>query len=90
MEVADHAFKRVVNLNYHKSYFLAILFKQGPGILECDAAEKGLLPRVVEGIFECTKLADETSKYSIKLSMVLIRQPYVIMRASFISYLAVN
>nr|QWB49532.1 ClKIN1A [Citrullus lanatus] len=45
---------------------------EGPGILECDAAEKGLLPRVVEGIFECTKLADETSKYSIKLSMVEI------------------
>ncbi|XP_038879903.1 kinesin-like protein KIN-1 isoform X7 [Benincasa hispida] len=45
---------------------------EGPGILECDAAKKGLLPRVVEGIFECTKLADETSKYSIKLSMVEI------------------
>ncbi|XP_023521492.1 kinesin-like protein KIN-1 [Cucurbita pepo subsp. pepo] len=45
---------------------------EGPGILECDATEKGLLPRVVEEIFECTKFADETSKYTIKLSMVEI------------------
>ncbi|XP_022156790.1 kinesin-like protein KIN-1 isoform X2 [Momordica charantia] len=45
---------------------------EGPGILECDVAEKGLLPRVVEGIFECTKCSDEMSKYSIKLSMVEI------------------
>ncbi|XP_022968709.1 kinesin-like protein KIN-1 isoform X1 [Cucurbita maxima] len=45
---------------------------EGPGILECHAVEKGLLPRVVEEIFECTKFADETSKYTIKLSMVEI------------------
>ncbi|XP_022961552.1 kinesin-like protein KIN-1 isoform X2 [Cucurbita moschata] len=45
---------------------------EGPGILECDAVEKGLLPRVVEEIFECTKFSDETSKYTIKLSMVEI------------------
>ncbi|XP_050937488.1 kinesin-like protein KIN-1 isoform X2 [Cucumis melo] len=45
---------------------------EGPGVLECDAVKKGLLSRVVEGIFECTKSSDETSKYSIKLSMVEI------------------
>ena len=78
MEVSDYAFKRVVNLNYHKLYFLVILFNQGPGVLECDAVKKGLLSRVVEGIFECTKSSDDTSKYSIKLSMVLFTQPYVI------------
>ncbi|TYK29239.1 kinesin-like protein KIN-1 isoform X2 [Cucumis melo var. makuwa] len=48
---------------------------EGPGVLECDAVKKGLLSRVVEGIFECTKSSDETSKYSIKLSMMTIKDP---------------
>ena len=67
-----------------------ILLKQGPGILECDATEKGLLPRVVEEIFECTKFADETSKYTIKLSMVLVSRHYAIMLTPIIPYIADN
>ncbi|XP_059652523.1 kinesin-like protein KIN-1 [Cornus florida] len=45
---------------------------EGPGILCCDEQKKGLLPRVVDGLFEATKVSEETSKYVIKLSMVEI------------------
>ncbi|GMN48317.1 hypothetical protein TIFTF001_017493 [Ficus carica] len=45
---------------------------EGPGILECDELKKGLLPRVVDGIFECIKSSEEATKYSVKLSMVEI------------------
>ncbi|KAL5566143.1 hypothetical protein UlMin_029307 [Ulmus minor] len=45
---------------------------EGPGILECDEQKKGLLPRVVDGIFEGVKSSEATIKYSIKLSMVEI------------------
>ncbi|KAL9393203.1 hypothetical protein Peur_012488 [Populus x canadensis] len=45
---------------------------EGPSILECDVQKKGLLPRVVDGLFECIKSADESTKYTIKLSMVEI------------------
>ncbi|KAJ4836121.1 serine/threonine-protein kinase KIN2 [Turnera subulata] len=45
---------------------------EGPGILECDEAKKGLLPRVVDGLFECIRSADEAIKYTVKLSMVEI------------------
>lgn len=45
--------------------------KQGPGILECSEQKKGLLPRVVEGLFDSLNSSDEKKTYSIKLSMVL-------------------
>ncbi|KAK9161383.1 hypothetical protein Syun_007724 [Stephania yunnanensis] len=45
---------------------------EGPSILENKDQNKGLLPRVVEGLFECLKLDDETIKYTVKLSMVEI------------------
>ncbi|KAJ4822927.1 serine/threonine-protein kinase KIN2, partial [Turnera subulata] len=45
---------------------------EGPGILECDEAKKGLLPRLVDGLFECIRSADEAIKYTVKLSMVEI------------------
>ncbi|KAM7472774.1 hypothetical protein LguiA_010957 [Lonicera macranthoides] len=45
---------------------------EGPSITDCDERKKGLLPRVVDGLFEAIKLSDETTKYTIKLSMVEI------------------
>ncbi|EEF49791.1 kinesin-like protein KIN-1 isoform X2 [Ricinus communis] len=45
---------------------------EGASILECDDLKKGLLPRVVAGLFECIKSADESAKYMVKLSMVEI------------------
>ncbi|KAK7284321.1 hypothetical protein RJT34_19066 [Clitoria ternatea] len=45
---------------------------EGPGILECDEQKKGLLPRVVEGIFDSLSPSDESMAYSVKLSMVEI------------------
>ncbi|KAF5453969.1 hypothetical protein F2P56_023672 [Juglans regia] len=45
---------------------------EGPSVLEVDEEKKGLLPRVVDGIFEHIKSFDEITKYSIKLSMVEI------------------
>ncbi|RVX18738.1 Kinesin-like protein KIN-1 [Vitis vinifera] len=45
---------------------------EGPSILECDQQKKGLLPRVVDGLFQCIKSSDEATKYTIKLSMVEI------------------
>lgn len=44
---------------------------QGPSILVCDEQKRGLLPRVVEGLFDCIKSSGGTMKHSIKLSMVL-------------------
>ncbi|KAL3715904.1 hypothetical protein ACJRO7_007632 [Eucalyptus globulus] len=44
---------------------------EGPSILECDDAKKGLLARVVAGIFREISSADSI-KYTIKLSMVEI------------------
>ncbi|XP_050274503.1 kinesin-like protein KIN-1 [Quercus robur] len=44
---------------------------EGPGILECGEQKKGILPRVVDGIFEHIK-PDKMAKYLIKLSMVEI------------------
>ncbi|TKY61463.1 Kinesin- protein PSS1 [Spatholobus suberectus] len=41
---------------------------EGPGILECDEQKKGLLPRVVEGLFDSLNPLDEDKTYSIKLS----------------------
>ncbi|XP_027353436.1 kinesin-like protein KIN-1 [Abrus precatorius] len=45
---------------------------EGPGILECDEQKKGLLPRVVEGLFDSLNSSDIDIAYSIKLSMVEI------------------
>ncbi|XP_077247490.1 ATP binding microtubule motor family protein [Tasmannia lanceolata] len=45
---------------------------EGPYILECDEQRKGILPRVVDGLFECIRSADEMTKYTVKLSMVEI------------------
>lgn len=50
---------------------LIVSCEKGPGILECDEQKKGLLPRVVDGIFECIKSSEEATKYSVKLSMVM-------------------
>lgn len=50
---------------------LIVSCEKGPGILECDEQKKGLLPRVVDGIFECIKSSEEPTKYSVKLSMVM-------------------
>lgn len=43
---------------------------QGPSIVDCDNKQKGLLPRVVDGIFNAIKPSDDKVKYTIKLSMV--------------------
>ncbi|KAG4947578.1 hypothetical protein JHK87_043585 [Glycine soja] len=45
---------------------------EGSGILECEEQNKGLLPRVVEGLFNSINSLDEEKTYSIKLSMVEI------------------
>ncbi|KAH7840640.1 hypothetical protein Vadar_019576 [Vaccinium darrowii] len=45
---------------------------EGPSILDCDEKKKGLLPRVVDELFTSIKISEDTSKYSIKLSMVEI------------------
>lgn len=46
-------------------------FDQGPSIVESDEQKKGLIQRVVDGLFECSKSSEETTKCTIKLSMVL-------------------
>ncbi|KZV47399.1 Kinesin heavy chain [Dorcoceras hygrometricum] len=45
---------------------------EGPNLLDCEEKEKGLLPRVVDGIFDIVKRSDDMAKYIIKLSMVEI------------------
>ncbi|KAB1202287.1 Kinesin-1-like protein PSS1 [Morella rubra] len=45
---------------------------EGPSILKCDEEKKGILPRVVDGLFEHIKSLNEVENYSIKLSMVEI------------------
>lgn len=47
------------------------LSTQGPGIMSSDDKKKGLLPRVVNGLFEALKHSNEMTNYVIKLSMVL-------------------
>ncbi|RDX82163.1 Kinesin-like protein KIN-1, partial [Mucuna pruriens] len=54
---------------------------EGPGILECDEHKKGLLPRVVEGLFDSLNPLDKDKTYSIKLSMVEIYMEKVRMRS---------
>ncbi|CAI9102290.1 OLC1v1000533C1 [Oldenlandia corymbosa var. corymbosa] len=45
---------------------------EGPSIMAEDVEKKGLLPRVVDGLFEAIKLSDQAKDYTIKLSMVEI------------------
>ncbi|XP_073155388.1 kinesin-like protein KIN-1 isoform X3 [Henckelia pumila] len=45
---------------------------EGPKLIDCEEKEKGLLPRVVDGIFDINKHSNDTAKYTIKLSMVEI------------------
>ncbi|KAG8391136.1 hypothetical protein BUALT_Bualt01G0156500 [Buddleja alternifolia] len=45
---------------------------EGPSIGDCDEKQKGLLPRVVDGLFNYIQLLDEITMYTIKLSMVEI------------------
>ncbi|KAL8061901.1 hypothetical protein ABFS82_02G112000 [Erythranthe guttata] len=45
---------------------------EGPGITNCDDKQKGILPRVVDGLFNAIKLSDDRIKYKVKLSMVEI------------------
>ncbi|XP_057440715.1 kinesin-like protein KIN-1 [Lotus japonicus] len=45
---------------------------EGPSIQERDEHKKGLLPRVVEGLFHFLRTSDEDMTYSVELSMVEI------------------
>ncbi|XP_074292768.1 kinesin-like protein KIN-1 [Silene latifolia] len=45
---------------------------EGPGIETTDDMKKGLVPRVIEGIFEMINSSQEATTYSVKLSMVEI------------------
>ncbi|XP_027162679.1 kinesin-like protein KIN-1 [Coffea eugenioides] len=45
---------------------------EGPSIMDGDEKNKGLLPKVVNGLFEAIALSDETASSMIKLSMVEI------------------
>ncbi|XP_038714888.1 kinesin-like protein KIN-1 [Tripterygium wilfordii] len=45
---------------------------EGPGVLEQEEEKKGLLPRVVDGLFNGIRASDASTKYTIKLSMVEI------------------
>ncbi|KAE8660231.1 Kinesin-1-like protein PSS1 [Hibiscus syriacus] len=45
---------------------------EGSNILESDEKKKGILPRVVDGLFTCIKTSADSTKYTIKLSMVEI------------------
>lgn len=51
---------------------VSTFLQQGPSILEPDEQKKGLLPRVLDALFECMKKYSsvETTKHSVKLSMV--------------------
>ncbi|KAL9233281.1 hypothetical protein vseg_008302 [Gypsophila vaccaria] len=45
---------------------------EGPGIDKCDDMKKGLIPRVIEGLFEMISSSHEATTFSVKLSMVEI------------------
>ncbi|WOG84332.1 hypothetical protein DCAR_0103515 [Daucus carota subsp. sativus] len=45
---------------------------EGPGIVNCDEQNKGLVPRVIEELFETTRASDGAFNYIITLSMVEI------------------
>ncbi|KAF3789209.1 hypothetical protein EJ110_NYTH18855 [Nymphaea thermarum] len=48
-----------------------ITYGQGPGIYACAEEQKGLLVRVIEGLFQFIESAGGESEYIIKLSMVI-------------------
>ncbi|KAK4378999.1 hypothetical protein RND71_000861 [Anisodus tanguticus] len=45
---------------------------EGPSIVDCESRKKGLLQRVVDGLFEAIMKSEKPNKYTIKLSMVEI------------------
>ncbi|CAE6082222.1 unnamed protein product [Arabidopsis arenosa] len=45
---------------------------EGPGIHDCDDHNKGLLPRVVHGMFEQISSSNDFARYTVQLSMVEI------------------
>ncbi|KAH0731566.1 hypothetical protein KY289_002754 [Solanum tuberosum] len=45
---------------------------EGPSIVDCESKKKGLLQRVVDGLFEAITNSEKPGKYTIKLSMVEI------------------
>ncbi|CAH8269611.1 unnamed protein product [Arabidopsis lyrata] len=45
---------------------------EGPGIHDCDDHNKGLLPRVVHGMFQQISSSNDFARYTVKLSMVEI------------------
>ncbi|KAL3838504.1 hypothetical protein ACJIZ3_023095 [Penstemon smallii] len=45
---------------------------EGPSVIDSDEKKKGLLSRVVDGLFNIIKQSDEMTKYTVKLSMVEI------------------
>ncbi|XP_010468840.1 PREDICTED: kinesin-like protein KIN-1 isoform X2 [Camelina sativa] len=45
---------------------------EGPGIQDCDDHNKGLLPRVVDGMFGQISSSKDIANYTVKLSMVEI------------------
>ncbi|CAN8280567.1 unnamed protein product [Cochlearia groenlandica] len=45
---------------------------EGPGIQDCNEHNKGLLPRVVDGMFEQIRSSKDIARYTVKLSMVEI------------------
>ncbi|KAG4938689.1 hypothetical protein JHK86_044830 [Glycine max] len=51
---------------------------QVPRILECEEQNKGLLPRVVEGLFDSINSLDIEKTYSVKLSMAMHAAPMYI------------
>lgn len=68
MEVMHVIYSFKKRLSQTKS--LIDLFDQGGNILETDDHKKGLLPRVVDELFEAINLCADTTTYKIKLSMV--------------------
>ncbi|XP_042417901.1 kinesin-like protein KIN-1 isoform X2 [Zingiber officinale] len=49
-----------------------LIYGQGPSVLDEDQKKKGLLPRVVDGLFEGMKSFSELTKWTVKLTMVEI------------------
>ncbi|CAN4111185.1 unnamed protein product [Withania somnifera] len=47
---------------------------EGPSIVDCESKKKGLLQRVVDGLFEATINSKKPSKYTIKLSMIYMEK----------------
>ncbi|KAL1197595.1 Kinesin-like protein KIN-1 [Cardamine amara subsp. amara] len=45
---------------------------EGPGLQDCDEHKKGLLPRVVDGMFDQISSSKDIASFTVKLSMVEI------------------